>query len=53
MELKVPYSPLSGPMDDWFMEECMMLSDCTLGGRGGIWVPGADTGKEERKGVGG
>lgn len=31
-----PYSPLSWPMADWFMEECMMLSDWTLGGRGGI-----------------
>lgn len=27
---------LSWPMADWFMEECMMLSDWTLGGRGGI-----------------
>lgn len=33
------YSPLSWPMADWFMEECMMLSDWTLGGRGGIWLP--------------
>lgn len=30
------YTPLSWPMADWFMEECMMLSDWTLGGRGGI-----------------
>lgn len=28
-------------MADWFMEECMMLSDWTLGGRGGIWLPAA------------
>lgn len=35
------YSPLSCPMADWFMEECMMLSDWTLGGRGGIWLPAA------------
>lgn len=34
-------SPLSWPMADWFMEECMMLSDWTLGGRGGIWLPAA------------
>lgn len=33
------HSPLSWPMADWFMEECMMLSDWTLGGRGGIWLP--------------
>lgn len=35
------YLPLSWPMADWFMEECMMLSDWTLGGRGGIWLPAA------------
>lgn len=29
-------SPLSGPMADWFMDECIMFSDWTLGGRGGI-----------------
>lgn len=28
------HSPLS-----WLMDECMMLSDWTLGGRGGIWLP--------------
>lgn len=33
------HSPRSWPMADWFMEECMMLSDWTLGGRGGIWLP--------------
>lgn len=33
------YSPLSWPMAGWFMEECIMLSDWTLGGRGGIWLP--------------
>lgn len=27
---------LSWPIPDWFMEECIMLSDWTLGGRGGI-----------------
>lgn len=26
-------------MAGWFMEECIMLSDWTLGGRGGIWLP--------------
>lgn len=35
---------LSWPMADWFMEECMMLSDWTLGGRGGIWLPGTAAG---------
>lgn len=29
-------SPLSWPMADWFMEECIRLSDWTLGGLGGI-----------------
>lgn len=33
------HSPRSWPMADWFMDECIMLSDCTLGGRGGIWLP--------------
>lgn len=36
---------LSWPMADWFMEECMMLSDWTLGGRGGIWLPGTAAGE--------
>ena len=42
----VPDSPLSGPMADWFMVECMMPSDCTLGGRGGIWLPGQQQNRE-------
>lgn len=33
------HSPRSWPMADWFMDECIMLSDWTLGGRGGIWLP--------------
>lgn len=46
--VSVQHSPLSWPMADWFMEECMMLSDWTLGGRGGIWLPATWDG-EERK----
>lgn len=42
------HSPLSWPMADWFMEECMMLSDWTLGGRGGIWLP---TGWQKTRGI--
>lgn len=38
------HSPRSWPMADWFMDECIMLSDCTLGGRGGIWLPAGSSG---------
>jgi len=31
--------PLSWPMPGWFIEECMIPSDCPLEGRGGIWFP--------------
>lgn len=33
------FSPLSWAIADWFMEGWSIPSDCTLGGRGGIWFP--------------
>lgn len=44
---------LSWPMADWPMDVWRMPSEWTLGGRGGIWLPGTAAGERgpEREGV--